>query len=132
MKQIQDRHDDCAVLGDLLNGKRRLEGRTFTFRGNQHTSFDVEDLLATVKGELEVDHHRLGAEDRLVFQVHYAMAQQQNDLLPLELLARYRFHAGVQEIYQKTSRAMFALNDALEELAGQRELSEEYFRKLIH
>jgi Zn-dependent protease with chaperone function len=131
LRQVQERREDSDVLHDLLEGRRTLQGQTFTFRGCRYTAFDVEDLLKTVEAELDADRKRLGAEDRLVFQVHYAMAQQQNDVLALELVARYRFHAGAQEILQKTSQAMAEMNEVLEELAGQSELSEEYFRQVI-
>ena len=106
MKQIGERKQDCEVLEDILEGKRALSGKTFTFRGKEYTGFDVEELLAGVQLEIEADHKSLVGEDRLVFQVHYAMAKGVNDLLPIELLARYRFHAGVQEILQTTSQSL--------------------------
>ncbi len=114
-----------------MHGKRKIQGANFVFRGQSYTAFDVPDLLRTVELELAADQKRLGDEDRLVFQVHYAMAQQQSDLLTIELLARYRFHAGVQGILQKTTKALTDTNRVLGELAGQRELSEEYFRNVV-
>ena len=132
MKEIQENREDLEVLEDLAEGRKALQGSSFAFRGQQYTAFEVGELLVKVKKDLDDLHKRLGAEDRIVFQVHYAMAQQVSDIPALELLARYRFHAGVQEILQKTGPAMAEMHEVLHELSMQRELSEEYFRQVLH
>lgn len=128
MEHIQELRTEHAAL------RKHLETRNckpINFRGKEHSAFDIPDLLRDVEREMDADRKRLDAEDRIIFQVHYAMAQQCSDMLALELLARYRFHAGVQPILEKTSRAFQEMRGVMDDLSGKRELSEEYFRKVI-
>jgi Zn-dependent protease with chaperone function len=127
MEKHRDIQKEHVVLQELAE-----KGRAFTFRGRQYPAQDAPQLLESVARELDDNHARLGAFDRQVFQVHYAMAELLGGAYAEELKARYAFQASVQDIVHKLEEAAQAVDNAMAELSGERQFSHEYFQQIVH
>jgi Zn-dependent protease with chaperone function len=132
MEQHARRQGEYAVLSGLDEGELKLKGKTFEFRDQQRTMSDVKPLRQTLELELENDQQRLVAIDRTVFLVHYQMARVLGNGCDEELLNRYRFHLGVQDILRSLLSQQAQVEGLLGFLSSGQQLSEEDFTKVVH
>jgi hypothetical protein len=92
--------DEMLFLEDLVHDRVTLKGDTFEFRGKHYRPRQAKQWLKQVKEELGAEYERLCALDRKVFLVYYQMARHLGKEVVEDLLARYQFHLGAQDIWR--------------------------------
>jgi hypothetical protein len=123
---------ECETLAKSVNSRKPL-----TFRGKVLGAAAAERLLFQLTEELNEVEVRLGAQDRIVFQVHFAMALLTSEVskapeaFTQELTARYGFHAGVQNLFRRLRDTQHGLAGMFEHLAAQRQLEQKEFQEVI-
>ena len=124
--------EECETLAKAVNERRPL-----TFRGETHSASAASALLDKLAKELNDVQVRLAAQDRIVFQVHYAMAEQTSEVSKASeascqaLLDRYGFHAGVQQMFRKLRDTQQSVLGMFDHLGSQRQLEQQEFREII-
>ncbi|HYT95500.1 MAG TPA: M48 family metallopeptidase [Gemmataceae bacterium] len=116
--RYETRQQEVLLLDDIVQQRAPLERGTFMFRGERYRQRQAKQWLEVVSQELDADYQQLCALDRKVFVVHYQMAEQLGKEVVEELLARYRFHLAVQEIWKSLQRQRGPVQGALRLLAG--------------
>ncbi|MCI0685448.1 MAG: hypothetical protein L0Y71_25385 [Gemmataceae bacterium] len=121
-------NEECAALTRAVHERKPL-----TLRGETHGPVAAGQLLDKLARELDRVHRRLGEQDRIVFQVHYAMAEVcgASGAFTEEMLARYGFHAGVQRIFRRLRDTQQELAGMLDYLATRRQLEPKEFQEVI-
>ena len=122
------RQEELAKLARVAHGVVHLTGKDFEHRGQRFGLSQVQSLLKEVEGEIDNDFANMHSLDRLVFRVHYAMAQQLGDPERDELLKRYRFHMVVQEMHSTLRSQCRNLEAILSNLSGQKEVTQDDFQ----
>lgn len=92
------RLEEHAFLSAVDQGRAKVKGSSFQFRGVKRSAGEVKSLLRTLEAELERDREWLSDLDREVFLAHYQMAASAAPALVAEYVERYRFHLRVQEL----------------------------------
>jgi Zn-dependent protease with chaperone function len=92
------RNSERQMLAGLDSGEYRLRKSTFEFRGQECGKKDVKRLLETVEKEQEREAESLKDLDAAVFRAHFHAAREAAPGLETDLLNRYVFHVGAQEV----------------------------------
>lgn len=132
MEAHRAREEDYRRVALLTHGAVELTGKDFQFRGARYQAADARRLLDQVKEELDQDFAWMSGLDRQAFLVHYQMAVQVGAEAGRELAERYRFHLAVQEIHSQLDAYHQQVQATLNEVAGQRELTQEVFHHVLH
>jgi Zn-dependent protease with chaperone function len=124
MEGYTRRQGEFELLARVQQGVALLKAGGFEFRGQTYRPADATRLLQTLQAEDEADLKALGAVDRRVFLAHQTAARHLGAGLAAELVSRYRFHLGVQEILGNLMARQQQVNMALQLLGSGRQLSE--------
>jgi hypothetical protein len=120
------RLDEHDFLAGLQANTVQLKTSTLDFRGQAHTPAAVPALLEGVQKELKDDQAHTADIDGQVLRIHRQLAYRQDAKLGEELVSRYRFHLGIQEMHRLVLQATQETHNTLA-YAGGRELSQEEF-----
>ncbi len=126
IKEHTQRLDEHDLLTGANAGAQQLRTGTVDFRGQAHTPDAIPNLLEKVLAELKEDQAYMADVDAFVLRIHRQLALEQDASRAEELVARYRFHLGVQEMHRAVLQAAQEANGAFA-YAGGRELSPEDF-----
>lgn len=126
MGKKRELDEEYVALSQAIQG-----GKSVSVRGRTYAGSTAERLRLEVEDELAKIYRRVRDHDRIVFQVHYAMAEAVAKERVDELLARYRFQNGVQQILEKLNETQVEVHDVLGALSGERQLSENQFKELL-
>jgi Zn-dependent protease with chaperone function len=130
------RNGEYQLLRGLQSGQLQLKGKTLTFRDQQYTLRDVNDLMTLVDKELATDGEAFQRLDRDVCLAHWSLARHldaadgQAMSRQGELLTRYRFHASVQELLQSMLAQQDRLQGILNFLSTNQQLSQADFAEV--
>jgi Zn-dependent protease with chaperone function len=122
--------EDYEMLTAILNG-RRPKNDEIDFRGELYDPRDAKRLLKKVDKELEQDQAWLTDLDRKVFSTHYQMALHLESRVARDLVERYRFHLGVQQIWKNLRSQEGSVGAALQFLEGKRKLDHADFKEAL-
>jgi Zn-dependent protease with chaperone function len=126
IKEHSQRLDEHDLLAGVKAGTLQLKTNTVDFRGQAHPPAAVSSLLEQVQAELKDDQAYAADIDAFVLRIHRQLAYALDEPLAKELVARYRFHLGVQELHRSVLQAIQEAHGALG-YAGGAELSPEGF-----
>ncbi|MFN3651868.1 MAG: M48 family metallopeptidase [Armatimonadota bacterium] len=112
-EQHYRRMSEHQMLAGLDDGEYKLRGKDFEFRDARYRKGDVKRLREQVEKELEQDSLWLEKFDREVFLVHFQMSCYLGGSESGELLSRYRFHTGAQEILRNLAGEMARMEHVL-------------------
>jgi Zn-dependent protease with chaperone function len=130
--QCYARHmGEHELLAGLHSGALALKGKDFELRDRKYQAGDVPRLLKTVEADLEADRGELAQLDRQVFLAHHALARQLGGGLAEELLARYRFHLGAQDILRKLLEAQQQVDTVLQYLSANQQVEEGAWSEVV-
>src|SRR5205085_7387471 len=124
------RQAEYDLLRGLQAGNLAIKGKTFPFRDRQCRAADVKPLLEQVNQELEAEIAGLQQLDREVFQVHWSLARQLDQVKgedhgrETELLERYRFHVMLQGLLQGMFGEQARLHSILDFIAKHPQMTE--------
>src|SRR5262245_32503256 len=130
MEEHRGRRKEYDRLCGLAHGY--IKDRTFKFREAEYPAKRAAGFAETVKQELEVDQKWLEEFDRNVFKVHYAMANQVGADATNELVTRYKFHLGVQEMLSQFQNVQRQVQQELDGIAGQRNVERAQFQQVLN
>lgn len=122
---------EYRFLSGLASGEYTLKKNDFTFRDKSHGMQDVPRLLGRVEKDIETDFDWLVEFDRTVFLVHYQMAYHLNNGSEEELVKRYQFHLGQQDLVFQLPPQQAKVGSVLEVLSDGGEMSEERFHAMV-
>ncbi len=124
--QRLDEHD---LLAGVQAGRLQLRNSSLDFRGQAHPPSAVPTLLERVQKELNDDQAHKAGIDAEVLRIHRLLAYQQAPAVAEELVHRYRFHLGIQEMHRTVTQAAQETQAALNYASG-RELTPEEFAEV--
>lgn len=127
VKEHWQRLDEHDLLAGVKAGTLQLKTNTVDFRGQAHPSAAIPKLLEQVLKELKDDQAYKADIDALVLRIHRQVAYKQDAGSAEELVARYRFHLGIQEMHRAVTQAIQEAHGALAYGGGGRELAQEEF-----
>jgi Zn-dependent protease with chaperone function len=136
VKAFHERQSEYHLLQGLKSGELSLKGKTFPFRDQQCSMKDVHKLFNLVDKELDADIEAFHRLDRDVFLAHWSLARHLDDANRLgnaretELLERYRFHMSLQEFLQRMLGERARLQNVLDMLSTNSQLSEADFNEV--
>ncbi len=126
VKEHWQRLDEHDLLAGVQAGRLQLKANTVDFRGKSHPPAAIPKLLEQVQQELQDDQAYQADIDALVLRIHRQLAYEQDSGRGEELVARYRFHLGIQQLHRAVAQAAQEAHGALA-FAGGRKLSQEEF-----
>jgi hypothetical protein len=106
-KRYLKHRKELDFLLEVREGLVELDRGEFKFRGEYYPKRQVKELLRLVEDQLREDRDWLEMQDQKVFIVHYQMALHLNTALADELLQRYRFHLGVQDMLRQLDEHLY-------------------------
>src|SRR5262249_8020099 len=106
MEAYKRRQGEFDLLLRVQAGAAPLKAGAFEFRQQTYRPDAVPRLLQTLQAEDAADNKELAAVDRSVLLAHQAAGRELGGGQALELLSRYRFHLGVQELYSVGERGV--------------------------
>jgi Zn-dependent protease with chaperone function len=123
------RLDELAFLQTVQTTGTASGADGFKFRGQNYNYDCVNNLLAKVQREIELDRLHLGKVNRQVFVMQYQVAGPLN--MRDELLQRYRFHIALQTLLQEFNEDIMQMGAFFEFLSDRKELQWEEVRHVV-